>query len=88
MPETADDNVMPAEQPRTKREIATARILEAARERFPEPEFIVDDDPTGTVWVKLADGSRSVGLAAWLLREKTAEEVLKSAEDKLGLSGE
>ena len=61
-------------------------LLEACRERFPAPEFVVTCDARHAVWVKRADGTSSFGLPPWLLRTQTTEEVLATAEAKLGLT--
>lgn len=59
------------------------RLLKAATDRFPEPDFEVSCDDRHTVWVKRADGRRSVGLSQWGLRRYTLEEMLDDAEAKL-----
>lgn len=66
-----------------KREEAVALMIEACRTRFPEPEFTAEADERGTIWLKRADGSRSVGLQPWQLRGRSLEEVLDGAEQKL-----
>ncbi|MDP2181321.1 MAG: hypothetical protein Q8K99_01965 [Actinomycetota bacterium] len=60
-------------------------LLEACRSRFAPPEYEVACDARHTVWVKCTVGARSFGLAPWLLREHSMDEVLKSAEAKLGV---
>jgi hypothetical protein len=60
-----------------------ARLLDAASERFPEPDYVVTCDDRHTVWVKRADGSRSVGLSQWLLRRSELDEILAGAEKRL-----
>ena len=62
---------------------AWGRLLAAAQERFPAPEFDVSCDDRHTVWVKRADGRRSVGLSQWGLRRSTLEEMLDDAAAKL-----
>jgi hypothetical protein len=59
------------------------RLLEAASDRFPEPEYLVTCDDRHTIWVKRADGTRSVGLSQWLLRRSELEEILQGAEKRL-----
>lgn len=68
-----------------KRDEATRRMFEACQLRFPSPEFQVECDDGGTVWVKNVDRSMSIGLQPWLLRTKSTEEVIERAEKKLGL---
>lgn len=60
-----------------------AKMLEAAQQRFPEPEFEVSCDDRHTIWVKRTDGTRSLGLSQWLLRRSTLEEIMAGAEAKL-----
>jgi hypothetical protein len=59
-------------------------LLEACKCRFPSPAYEVSCDARQTVWVKSADG-QSFGLAPWLLRRHTMEELLDRTADKLGL---
>lgn len=66
-----------------KREEAVTLMIEACRARFPEPQFTAEADARGTVWVKRADGSRSVGVQAWQLRGRSLDEVLDGAAGKL-----
>jgi hypothetical protein len=58
-------------------------LFEACKRRFSEPDFVVTCDARHAVWVKRGDGSRSFGMAPWLLRTQTMEEVLASAEARL-----
>lgn len=58
-------------------------LLEACRVRFGEPEYEVHCDDRRTVWVKRADGTRSIGLQPWLMRQHPLDDVLEHAEDKL-----
>jgi hypothetical protein len=58
-------------------------LYEGCRERFSPPEFEVTCDARHTVWVKRTDGSRSVGLPPWVLRQQTWEEALQTIEKKL-----
>ncbi|MDZ4063395.1 MAG: hypothetical protein U1E22_01895 [Coriobacteriia bacterium] len=60
-------------------------LLEACKARFAAPEYEVACDARHTVWVKRTVGARSFGLAPWLLRERSMNEVLESAEVKLGI---
>jgi len=59
------------------------RLLEAAKKRFPDPEFEVTCDDRHTIWVKRTDGTRSVGISQWLLRRFTLEEILSRTEARL-----
>lgn len=68
---------------RQLRDAAIEDLVAACQARFPEGDYEVGSDKAGTVWVKRADGSRSVGLQPWLLRANTIEDVLQRAESKL-----
>lgn len=60
-------------------------LLELCKARFKSPEYEVECDARHTTWIKRADDGRSFGLAPWLLRTRSAEEVLKGVEDKFGV---
>ena len=60
-------------------------LLAACKARFVSPEFEVECDARRTVWVKRTDGTRSFGLAPWLVRQHSIDEVLERAERKLGV---
>lgn len=75
--------VAPAGPAAAQRDAASMRMLEVGRERFPAPDFEVTRDERGAVWIKRADGKRSVGLSPWQLRAHSAEELLQRAEEKL-----
>lgn len=60
-------------------------LLEACKERFAPPEFEVSCDVRRTVWVKRADGTRSVGLPQWYLNQHSLSEALERVETKLGI---
>jgi hypothetical protein len=60
-------------------------LFEACKTRFAPPEYEVKCDPIHTVWVKRADGGRSVGLPPWLLRQHSLDEVLERVETRIGL---
>ena len=62
-------------------------LLEACKKRFPAPEYIVECDDRHTVWVKLADGTHSIGLPPWLLRRQSVEVTLAKVDAKLGTPG-
>jgi acetylornithine/succinyldiaminopimelate/putrescine aminotransferase len=61
-------------------------LLAACQARFGSPDFEVKCDARHTVWVKRADGSRSVGLPPWILRQQSMNEVLERMEEKLGVA--
>ena len=63
-------------------------LFAACQARFAPPEFVVECDARRTVWVKRTDGTRSFGLAPWLVRQQSTDEVLKRAERKLGVPAE
>ena len=46
-------------------------LYDACSAQFPPPEFQIKCDAVHTVWIKRADGGRSVGLPPWLLPVKT-----------------
>jgi hypothetical protein len=58
-------------------------LLEACQTRFAAPEYVVTCDARHTVWVKRADGARSVGLPPWILRQHSLEVALDRMELKL-----
>ena len=59
-------------------------LLAACKARFRSPDFVVECDARRTVWVKRTDGTRSFGLAPWLVRQHSIDAVLERAELKLG----
>ena len=59
---------------------AGSGLYEACLTRFPSPGYSVECDAKHSVWIKRADGTRSVGLSPWLLNRHTLEEVLDRAE--------
>lgn len=63
-------------------------LLAACRDRFAPPRYEVACDARHTVWIKCTVGDRSFGLAPWLLRKHSMDEVLQSAEAKLGSARE
>ena len=63
-------------------------LLEACKTRFAPPAFEVSCDVRRTVWVKRADGSRSVGLPQWYLNQHSLSEALERVESKLGIHDE
>jgi hypothetical protein len=58
-------------------------LLEACEARFPALTYEVSCDARHTVWVRRSDGTRSVGLSPWLLREHSLDEVLAGVDAKL-----
>lgn len=60
-------------------------LFAACSTRFAPPEYEVVVDIRHTVWVKRADGTRSFGLSAWLVRDHSMAEVLDRVERKLRL---
>jgi hypothetical protein len=60
-------------------------LFEACNARFPSPDYEVKCDARHTVWVKRADGTRSVGLPPWVLSRHSLSEVLERAEEKIAL---
>ena len=61
-------------------------LLEACRDRFAASGCDITCDARHSVWVRRADGTRSVGLAGWLLNRYSMEELLDSVEERLGLT--
>lgn len=61
-------------------------LLEACRARFGSCGCKIACDATHTVWVKSADGTRSVGLPPWQLRRYSLDELLEDVEKKLGVA--
>lgn len=59
------------------------RLLDAAAKRFPEPDYVVTCDDRHTVWVKLSDGTRSIGLSQWMLRRFSVDEIMQRADARL-----
>jgi len=58
-------------------------LYDACMIRFAAPGYEVACDERHTVWVKCVDGSRSIGLSPWILRQRSMSEVLDHAERKL-----
>jgi hypothetical protein len=85
MPVSPDNRESTQSATTARKEQATHEMFDACRMRFPEPAFEVRCDDGGTVWVKRVDVGRSIGLQPWLLRTRTAEEVISRAEHKLGV---
>ena len=63
-------------------------LLVACQDRFAQSGCIIECDIRHTVWVKLPDCSRSVGLAPWQLNRSALEDVLADVEARLGLGVE
>ena len=61
-------------------------LFEACQARFASSGCEITCDSRHSVWVKRADGTRSVGLAAWLLNRYSVDELLDSVEARLGLT--
>ncbi len=70
-----------------RRDEAIATVLHTCESHFPQPDFEISCDKSGTVWVSLADHSRSVGLAPWLLRGHSTDDLVHRVESKLGRAG-
>ena len=64
---------------------AGSGLLEACSTRFASPDFVVECDVRHTVWVKRTDGSRSVGLPPWMLRQYSESQLMERVESKLGV---
>jgi hypothetical protein len=60
-------------------------LLEACKSRFGSGDYDIECDSRHTVWVRRTDGSRSIGLPPWLLRQRTMVEVLEKVETKLAM---
>lgn len=60
-------------------------LFAACKSRFASPDYEVECDARHTVWVKRVDGTRSFGLAPWLVRQHSVNEVLERTETKLRL---
>jgi hypothetical protein len=61
-------------------------LFEACQDRFASSGCEIACDARHTVWVKRADGTRSVGLAAWLLNRHSMDELLDDVEARLSLT--
>lgn len=61
-------------------------LFEACQTRFASCDCEITCDARHTVWVKSADGTRSVGMAPWLLGRHSLNELLDDVEDRLGLA--
>jgi hypothetical protein len=59
-------------------------LLEACESRFSSRNCDIACDARHTVWVKRADGSRSVGLSPWMLGRQSMDELLDGVEARLG----
>lgn len=60
-------------------------LLAACKARFASSGCEIACDSRHTVWVKLADGTRSVGLPPWQLSRHSIDELLERVDAKLGL---
>ncbi len=60
-------------------------LLEACKQRFESFGCEITCDSRHTVWVKTADGTRSVGLSPWLVNRRSLEDVLDGVDAKLGI---
>lgn len=60
-------------------------LLDLCRMRFGTSGYEVVCDVRHTVWVRRADGTRSVGLAPWLLDRYSADELITLAETRLAM---
>jgi len=60
-------------------------LLLACQERFASFDCVIECDARHTVWIKRADGTKSVGLAPWQLNRRSLDEVLDGVETRLGL---
>ena len=61
-------------------------LLDACRTRFMSSDCEIACDVRHTVWVKRADGTRSVGLPPWTVRRRSVDELLDGVETRLGLT--
>lgn len=61
-------------------------ILAACQSRFGSRGCDIVCDERHTVWIKAADGTRSVGLPPWQIRRRPMDELLDDVEAKLGLA--
>ncbi len=64
---------------------AGSGLLKACKDRFATSGCEVTCDARHTVWVKTADGARSVGLSPWMVNRHSVDELLDNVEEKLGL---
>lgn len=60
-------------------------LFAACVERFESSDCLIECDARHTVWVKRADGTRSVGLAPWQLSRNKLEDVLENVSKRLSL---
>lgn len=73
-------------EPRVEYDDGGSGLLEACRRRFDGAGCVITCDASHTVWVKRADGARSVGLPPWQLRRHALDELLDDVDEKLGLT--
>ena len=62
---------------------ASSELLEACEARFRAPDYEVACDIRHTVWVRRADGARSVGLSPWMLRTRSMSVLLEGVGVRL-----
>ncbi|MDY0339690.1 MAG: hypothetical protein RBS17_00555 [Coriobacteriia bacterium] len=55
-------------------------------ERFAAYGCTVSCDATHTVWVKRADGTKSVGLQRWMAERHSTDDLMKDVATRLGLA--
>lgn len=60
-------------------------LLAACQERFASSGCEIACDSRHTVWIKTADGTRSVGLPPWQLSRHSVSELMDKVDAKLGL---
>lgn len=60
-------------------------IEAACTERFAAYGCTVSCDATHTVWVKRADGTKSVGLQRWMAERNSMDDLLDNVAVRLGL---
>lgn len=83
IPHMPTQHTLNADPPAVVFDDAGSGLFAACQARFPLPEYTVECDVRHTVWVRCADGSRSYGVAPWLLRRHSMDEVLDTVERKL-----
>jgi hypothetical protein len=58
-------------------------LFNACKAHFASPKYEVECDAMHTVWVKNTEGTRSLGLSQWLLRQHSMDELLERVETGL-----
>ena len=66
---------------------AGSGLFDACVDRFAGRGWTVTCDRQHSVWVRNEDGSHAVGLAPWLIRLQSIEQILDDVEEKMRVAG-